>query len=188
MGHLETGLAVGVGLGLGAGLVNATTKSKYKPGQHIERLPREAKMVTYQGVSYRFADGVYYRNVGRGYQVVRPPVGLVVRSVAPHSRRVIIRDRAYYVAEGVYYQRYGDDYVVVAEPVDSAQISTTVYDSTQGAEVAVEAYELGRQYSSLPAGVQAVTINGAQYFKFGELYFLPQSVDGGVKYLAVKLN
>ncbi|GAC22318.1 hypothetical protein GMES_0003 [Paraglaciecola mesophila KMM 241] len=43
-------------------------------------------------------------------------------------------------------------------------------------------------YDSLPQGAEPVSQNGQQYFKYRDIYFLPQSSNAGVHYLAVKLN
>nr|WP_176372532.1 hypothetical protein [Pseudoalteromonas sp. A601] len=49
-------------------------------------------------------------------------------------------------------------------------------------------YELGQTYDTLPITAEAVTINEQQYFKYQDIYFLPQINDDEVKYLAINLG
>ena len=92
-----------------------------------------------------------------------------------YRKQVVIDGETYYVAEGVYYYKSGDDYIVVDEPKVSAPRRHTTYVS-------------GQFYSDLPSQAKPVKINGIQYFTYEGLFFLPQPVNGSVRYLVVELN
>ena len=49
-------------------------------------------------------------------------------------------------------------------------------------------YDLGQTYDTLPISAEAVTINDQQYFKYQDIYFLPQINGDEIKYLAINLG
>ena len=117
--HVETNLALGVGLGLGVGIVSAVLHRTYSPGHRVKALPKGVRTVSHRGTSYRYADGVYYRHHGRGFEVVNPPIGLVIQVLPSKARRVSVRGDPFYYCEGVYYRRSGSHFVVAEVPIDS---------------------------------------------------------------------
>jgi hypothetical protein len=50
-------------------------------GAIVRDLPRRAVTVNYAGVSYRFADGIWFEPRGPAFIVVAPPIGLMVPSL-----------------------------------------------------------------------------------------------------------
>ncbi len=170
------GPALILGLGVAAGVaIAALSVPRYAPGHRLHILPREAIAIRHRGVEYRYHAGIYYRHMGDDYSVVLPPPGLIIHSLPSHPDTLFFDAETYYVVEGVYYQRSGNNYVIVEAPISGAQASS-------------ESYEASKHYSALPDGAKPVKIENTQYFAYGGLFFLPQSSDGQVTYLAVKLN
>lgn len=104
-----------------------------------------------------------------------PREAIIIHSLPSHPDTLFFDAETYYVVEGVYYQRSGNNYMVVESPISSAQANS-------------EGYEADKHYAALPDGAKPVKIDNTQYFVYGGLFFLPQSSDGQVTYLAVKLN
>jgi hypothetical protein len=167
-------LSLGVGVAAGVAIA-ALAAPRYAPGHTVHRLPKGAVSIKHNGVHYRFHNGIYYRYIDDDYRVVLPPAGLIVQSLPPHPDTLFVDGETYYVVEGVYYKRLGNDYIVVNAPI-----------TTKSAESA--GYQAGQHYPSLPDGAQPVKIDNIQYFTYGGLYFLPQSENGQVSYLAMKFN
>lgn len=173
-GHGGGADALVLGVGIGALVAGALTAPRYEPGHKLARVPDEARKIHYHGKLYRYHKGVYYRYIDDGFRVVEPPLGLVVPAIPPRADTIVIDGNVYYVAEGVYYTRTDDGYVVVDQP----KIKSTTN----------ETYEAGHFYSELPKDAQPVTINNVQYFTAGGVFFLPQPVDGHVKYIVVTFD
>lgn len=91
------------------------------PGRIIVTPPRHAPSVWWGGVSYRYADGVWYNPGPRGWVVVRPPVGVVIRDLPALRTVLVIGGLTYLYANGVYYrERSAGDYEVVPPPPPQA--------------------------------------------------------------------
>ena len=80
----------------------------------------------------------------------------------------------------MYYIADNNGYTVVDEPPTRLNQAIRVGN--------VNDYSLGQTYDSLPQAAQAVIINSQQYFKYGDIYFLPQISGDDIKYLAIKLG
>ena len=48
----------------------------YRQNRFINHLPRNSASIRFNGISFTFNDGLYYRKAKRGYHVVKPPRGL----------------------------------------------------------------------------------------------------------------
>ncbi len=60
-------------------------------------------VLNYGGVSFIYSDGIFYSAIGRGYEVVRPRVGMIVPSL-PIGHTVMMRNGVrHYVHNGVIY-------------------------------------------------------------------------------------
>ena len=136
----------------------------YKTGALVRKAPVNSISLRFGGVSFVFHEGLYYRHVKQGYKVVRPPVGLRVGYLPAGYERIVVKGSAYYFAQGIYYVFDNGGYRVIDEPV--------YLDNT---------YDTG-------VSIESVIQNGQQYFKYYDIYFLPQSSNAGVHYLAVKLD
>lgn len=159
----------------------------YKAGLRSHKLPRNGRRLRFAGLSFIFSSGLYYRHLNNGYTVVHPPVGLKIRYLPQGFEDIFIHGIHYYFFQGIYYIANGGYYEVVEEP-SSDTTSLSISDEAAYINELHDDFELGQHYSLLPKGAQLVVINGEQYFKFQDIYFLPQSFDNGVHYLAVKLN
>jgi hypothetical protein len=91
-------------------------------GAVFRDLPRGAVTVNYAGVSYRFADGIWFEPRGPVFIVVAPPIGLMVPSVPGSATTIQEHGETYLYANDVYYRPRPDlgGYEVVNEPVETA--------------------------------------------------------------------
>ncbi|MEH6711773.1 MAG: DUF6515 family protein [Paraglaciecola polaris] len=167
----------------------------YKTGAVVRKAPTNSIALRFGGVSFMFNNGLYYRHMNNGYKVVRPPVGLKVRHLPNGYERIVIQSRPYYFAQGIYYVFDNGDYRVIDEPStqviyrDSSPVVVSQSIETQNGNASQRfGYVLGNTYDELPSGVQLVSVNKQQYFQYRDIYFIPQSSAGEVRYLAVKLN
>ncbi|MDP2537769.1 DUF6515 family protein [Alteromonas stellipolaris] len=168
--------ALSIGAGIAAGVAVAVLASpRYEPGHRVRHLPKDAAFIRHHGIDYRYKNGVYYRKIGSDFTVVLPPAGIIIHTLPDHPDTIFVDGQTYYVVEGVYYKRMDGEYIVVKAPVEWSRA-----DSGE--------YEVGKHYDALPEGAQPVKIHDTQYFLYGGLYFLPQSTEGKVSYLAVRLN
>lgn len=72
-----------------------------------------SKTVVFKGRTYHFRNGKWYITRGRRLVVVRPPVGLSLRTLPRGNKVVVVKGRKYYKFNGVHYQKRGGAYVVV---------------------------------------------------------------------------
>ena len=167
----------------------------YKTGALVRNVPVNSISLRFGGVSFVFHDGLYYRHVKQGYKVVRPPVGLRVNHLPAGYERLVMRGSTYYFAQGIYYVFEDGAYRVIDEPAylddeyvteDNSVVANSL--EYQQSTAISTGYELGKAYDSLPKGAEPVSKDGQQYFKYYDIYFLPQSSNAGVHYLAVKLD
>ncbi|WP_345969247.1 DUF6515 family protein [Sulfurimonas sp. HSL1-6] len=142
-----------------------------RPGYVVRSLPRVAISLSLGGLVFYYADGLYYRHHDRGFIVAAPPVGLVVRTLPVGYTVFVHSGLTYYYYADVYYtwDTYRNAYRVVNPPV-------TYYD--------VE-FAPGQVLDYLPDGAYSVTINGAQYYRYANTYFM-QAIQGDrVVYIVV---
>lgn len=165
----------------------------YKTGAVLRKKPVNGIALRFGGVSFLFNNGLYYRHLDKGYTVVRPPIGLKISLLPKGYERIIIMGSSYYFFQGIYYVYDAGNYRVIDEPasfVTSSNNSLNANVIISQDEVIDEnlSFQLGKAYSALPQGAQSVIVNGQQYFKYEDVYFLPQSSNNTVHYLAVKLE
>jgi len=134
-----------------------------RPGYVVHSLPRLAISLSLGALSFYYADGLYYRHHDSGFIVTVPPVGLVVHTLPVGYTVFVHSGRTYYYYADVYYtwDTYRNAYRVVRPPV-------AYYD--------VE-FAPGQVLDSLPDGAYSVTINGAQYYRYADTYFM-QAIQG----------
>lgn len=161
-------------------LTNHHNSVTYRQNRFVNHLPRSSASIRFNGISFTFNDGLYYRKAKRGYHVVKPPRGLRINTLPRNYRHFKHHNTAYYTYQNVYYMADNDGYTVVDEP--STRLNQAIKVSN------VKDYRLGQTYDSLPMAAQAVIINSQQYFKYGDIYFLPQISDDEIKYLAISLG
>lgn len=85
-------------------------------GKVVRELPRGHRTLhSRHGVHY-YSHGIYYRNIDRGYRVIRPPVGLVIASLPLGYIDLYFGNRVYARYNDVYYRPVSRGYMVVQPP------------------------------------------------------------------------
>lgn len=89
-------------------------------GAVLRDLPHGAIAVNYAGLTYRFADGVWYQRLGPAYIVVAPPIGLIVPRLPPFTTDFDTAGQTYLYANDVFYRPRPDlgGYEVENDPAD----------------------------------------------------------------------
>lgn len=89
-------------------------------GAIVRDVPRWSTVVNYAGITYRFANGVWYERRGPAYIVVAPPIGLIVPSLPGFATAVQSHGDSYLYADDVYYRARPElgGYEVVNDPLD----------------------------------------------------------------------
>jgi hypothetical protein len=132
-----------------------------RPGYVVRRLPRLAVTLSLGGLFFYYADGLYYRHYNNTYIVTAPPVGLIVTTLPVGYTVFVLGGRTYYYYADVYYvwdtRRSG--YRVVEAPLDYST------------------YQPGEIVDTLPDGARSVTIDGVQYYRYADVYFM-QAIQG----------
>jgi uncharacterized protein DUF6515 len=90
-------------------------------GAIFRDLPPRAITVNHGGVSFRFADGIWFEPRGTAYIVVAPPIGLLVPSLPSFASTIQEHGETYLYANDIYYQARPDlgGYLVVNDPVET---------------------------------------------------------------------
>ncbi|AMX01420.1 DUF6515 family protein [Microbulbifer thermotolerans] len=134
------------------------------------------------GLPYYYHGGYFYRPAPTGYVVVSAPLGAAVTALPASAVRVEIGGAIYYRHANTYYQWHPARraYVVVPAPVaaPAAPLPPTATTS---------AYTPGQVLETLPTGYTAEVINGIQYYRYGDDYFMPTQRDGREVYVVVRL-
>jgi len=133
----------------------------HRPGYVIRTLPRVAVTLSLGGLFFYYADGIYYRHAVSGFIVSVPPVGLFVPTLPPAHTVFIVDGHTYYYYADVYY--VWDN-------------SHTAYRVVNAPEV-VGDYRPGDIVDTLPDGAYTVTIDGKQYYRYADVYFM-QAIQG----------
>jgi len=134
-------------------------------GAILREVPRGALSVHYAGMSYRFADGVWFEQRGPAFEVVEPPIGLLVPTLPSFTTLVLLRGETYLYANDVYYRPRPDlgGYEVVNDPEDlpaSAEAVPTV--ASQGpAAAATDAATDADEAPAVPAPLAAASASPA---------------------------
>ncbi len=96
--------------------------------------PRGAVEVVHGRDRFYMHRGLYYRYTPRGYMLVRPPRGIVIRTLPPFYTRIYIGNVLYYRCEDVYYRPAPEGYVIVDPPVTVVQAAPSPAPSAPAAE------------------------------------------------------
>ena len=88
----------------------------YRQNRFINHLPRNSASIRFNGISFTFNDGLYYRKAKRGYHVVKPPRGLRINTLPRNYRHFKHHNTTYYTYQNVYYIADNNGYTVVDEP------------------------------------------------------------------------
>lgn len=94
-------------------------------GSIIRDVPKDAAVVSYAGISYRFNDGVWFEPRGPAFMVTAPPIGLVVSSLPPFSTVLARGGRTFLYTNDTFYIPRPDvgGYEVVNDPDDASPIA-----------------------------------------------------------------
>lgn len=153
-----------------------------RPGYVITRLPSLSLTIAVGGLVYFYHDHLFYRHYPHGYVVVAPPIGALVPTL-PMGYVVIHRyGRYYYVYENSYY--IWDDDVVAYRVVEPPYEEVIVVEDESGDPD----YVAGDIVTKLPDGAEAVTVEGKQYYRYKEFYFLPSVQNGEIVYIVVNID
>lgn len=135
--------------------------------------------MTYGGVHYYHNDGIYYRDYGSYYMMVRPPVGLHV-TILPDGAILVYYDsyHYYYYYGGFYWYDPTYSYYIVVDPP-----SEVVYtDPSESEEYAVTEEELMDQLDKRTPGFdRLVLIDGSLvegHYLGGSAEFLMMEIAG----------
>ncbi len=109
-------------------------RSNYPYGRTVVHLPGKYISITFGTGRFFYSEGCFYRNRGRDYAVVQPPVGVVIATVPAGYHKVIIDGRSYYSYNGVYYSRVARGYQVV-EPPSSVIVEPDIVSEDVAANV-----------------------------------------------------
>ncbi|WP_237059257.1 DUF6515 family protein [Microbulbifer sediminum] len=135
--------------------------------------------------------GHFYRHGPAGYVVVSAPLGAAVASLPGSAVRVEIGGAIFYQYADAYYQWHParHAYVVVPPPVGAAAplAPATPPAPASGPVDPGTGYAPGEVVDSLPTGYTAEIINGVQYYRYGDQYFMPTRRDGREVYVAVQV-
>ena len=133
----------------------------HRPGYTIRTIPKVAISVSLGSLLFYYTNGIYYRHHLNGFIVILPPIGLLVPVLPIGYLPFHVYGHSYYYYADVYYvwDIHHRAYRVVEVPK------------------AGEPYQPGTIVDTLPDGAYTVTIDGIQYYRYGEVYFM-QSIQG----------
>ena len=131
-------------------------------GAIFRDLPRRAVTVNYAGVSYRFADGIWFEPRGPAYIVVAPPIGLMVPSIPGSATTIQEHGETYLYANDVYYRPRPDlgGYEVVNDPAEAAATTQETAPSAAPAAASAAAAPALAVATALPT-VAATSVSAA---------------------------
>ena len=87
----------------------------------IRDLPHGAVLVNYAGMTYHFADGVWFEPRGPAYLVVEPPIGMIVSTLPQFMTALNTGNEIILYGNDTFYRPRPDigGYEVVNDPIDS---------------------------------------------------------------------
>ncbi len=78
------------------GHVYASPQAYAYQNDFMRRMPRRASIADFRGQTFHYLDGNFYRRGRRGFQMVRPPLGIVIYDRPQRAERVIFRGQVYF--------------------------------------------------------------------------------------------
>ena len=70
----------------------------------MEALPNNTFATTYNGETYYYYNGTFYRKNMNSYVVVAPPIGCIVLNLPSDAEEITNDGFVYYYSNGTYYQ------------------------------------------------------------------------------------
>ena len=99
----------------------------YPPhGHRLKVLPPGHRPIHFGPSFYFFTNGIFYRQIIDGYEVVAAPVGAIVPLLPAAAVLITIGAISYYTYADVYYKKVPDGYLVVKPPFSPAQPDTAI--------------------------------------------------------------
>lgn len=74
-------------------------------GSRVPRRPARSVVIRFDKRDYFYADGVYYRQVGREYEVIRPQIGMVVPALPRTAERIRLKEEELFLYDGILYKQ-----------------------------------------------------------------------------------
>ena len=147
------------------------------------------------GNPFFYEGGYFYRPAPSGYVVVSAPLGAAVASLPGSAVSIQIGGVTYYQYADAYYrwQPTTSRYVVVppppGAPVATAAPAPAAPPVPGGPDsgYAPSGYGPGQVLEQLPTGYTAEIVNGVQYYRYGDDYFMPTQRDGHEVYVVVRI-
>ncbi|WP_288131718.1 DUF6515 family protein [Microbulbifer sp.] len=157
-------------------------------GVTVPVLPGGFVNMSVGGRPYFYGGGYFYRPGPRGYVTVSAPLGAAVVTLPASAVRVQVGGFTYYQYGDAYYQwqPHASRYVVVPAPTGVTTTTTTTTTTTSTAPVGA-GFNPGQVVETLPTGYTAEVINGVQYYRYGDRYFMPTQRDGREVYVVVQI-
>lgn len=160
-------------------------------GFTVPVLPHGYLSLAVGGRPYYFHGGHFYRHGPSGYVVVSAPLGASVVSLPASAVQVQIGGAVFYQYANAYYQWHPARraYVVVPPPAGVAAVpaAAPIPGTPTPGGPGTSPYSPGQVLDSLPTGYTAEVINGVQYYRYGNDYFMPTQRDGREVYVVVKI-
>lgn len=122
-------------------------------GHRVNRLPKGYAKFQHHGSRYCWVDGVWYQPQGREYQVVMPPVGIVVNVLPAYHEVVYVDNHPYYYYHGAFYSGDRGRYEVVRPPI-------------------------GVVIGWIPEGYRTMWINNVRYIELDGIIYMPLGRQG----------
>jgi len=123
-------------------------------GVVVREVPREAVVINYAGISYRYSEGVWYEPRGTAYMVVAPPIGLLVPAVPVYSTPVDSMGSTFYYANNAFYRQRPDlaGYEVVNDPSEAMPLTgpSAAGSTPSGAPLVTAAATMGAAAAAAP--------------------------------------
>jgi hypothetical protein len=127
------------------GYYGGITSSTYV-GSTVVSLPEKHEVMKIRGITYYYADGVYYASFEKIYVVVPPPDGALIETIPPDLSTVTVNGTEYYNYGGVFYLKVDSGYQVIAPPT-------------------------GGIVTKLPGKAYSTLINDDLYYVYGNAYY-----------------
>ena len=136
----------------------------------FKQVPAGSRHVKHNRINYVYHKGRFYRPGKAGYVYVRPPAGIVVKSLPAAAAAVIVSGITYHVYDTVYYQRVPAGYKVVTVPVKTvpARVETIparhIPPALPGEQVRISVQALNvRSGPGLEHGILAQVYQGSTF-------------------------
>lgn len=75
-------------------------------GSRVKVRPVGYTVIYFNSVPYLYADGIYYKSIGKEYEVIKPHIGMIVPAL-PEDRikEIKIKDEVFYSYDDVLYKK-----------------------------------------------------------------------------------